>query len=365
MSNESITIQLFGDISFNGHFNDPIYQNAVAKSLQKLDADLGRVDVRIANWEAPITSKNDFHPSKNPILVATESAASLIDNFPLDAVCLANNHIADCGEDGVLTTMGFLDAAEIRHFGAALKNKPELHIQEVKGCRIGYLAFVGSETNPQIPTDSNIRVNYIDDQLIDKVSDAVKQVDVLIVNLHWGIEFLKYPSKRQIDLAHQIIDNGADIILGHHPHRLQGSETYKDRAILYSMGNFIFGGLKGKEHIGWPSFSNCSGVYELKISRIGELISKRFIPLNIKGLETILDSNIERGIRRQIKLDDYVLIGSNGDGLKRKLHILSVWAVNMPLFFIRSRGGIIGALRSVRWAHITMLKTYFFKNIKS
>ena len=361
MNEKFITVQLFGDISFNGRYNDPTYQNAVIESLKLLDKQIGRPDIRIANWEAPITRTNDFHPDKNPILAVTEKAAQLINYFPIDALCLSNNHIGDCGEEGVQSTIDFLDDLGIDHFGATLQRSPELVIKDIKGLKIGLLAFLGKETNPKISEGSNIKVNYIEDRMLKAVINAKEVVDILIVNLHWGIEFLKYPSSSQILIAREIVDCGADIILGHHPHRLQGSEIYNGRSILYSMGNFIFDGLKGKEHIGWPKMSNHSGLYELRIAHDGSTIRKSFVPLSIKGLEISLDKNKSLSLKRQSKLDKYIESGSKGDGLKRKLHVFWVWAVKMPLFFVYSRGGLIGALKSARFAHIRMLQTYFFR----
>ena len=292
-------------------------------------------------------------------MAVTEKAAQLINYFPIDALCLSNNHIGDCGEEGVQSTIDFLGDLGIDHFGATLQRVPELVIKDIKGIKIGLLAFLGKEKNPKISEGSNIKVNYIEDKMLEGISNAKKVVDILIVNLHWGIEFLKYPSSSQISIAREIVDSGADIILGHHPHRLQGSEIYNGRSILYSMGNFIFDGLKGKEHIGWPKMSNYSGLYELRIAHDGSTIEKSFVPLSIKGLETTLDKNNSLNLKRQSKLDKYIENGAKGDGWKRKLHVFWVWAVKMPLFFVYSRGGLIKALKSVRLIHIKMLMIYF------
>jgi poly-gamma-glutamate capsule biosynthesis protein CapA/YwtB (metallophosphatase superfamily) len=100
---------------------------------------------------------------------------------------------------------------------------------------------IKKDTTPLIPIDLPVLTsNNVDEELVEAIKKNKPQVDILIVSFHWGIEYAQEPASWQIELAHQVIEAGADLILGHHPHVIQKVEDYHGNKIVYSLGNFIF-----------------------------------------------------------------------------------------------------------------------------
>lgn len=141
----------------------------------------------------------------------------------VDVVNLANNHSRNYGQEGVGTTQNLLQENKI----AFISHENNFLIKEVKGTRFGFLGF-------------DLTSGYQEEEIIETVKEKRPQVDILIISFHWGTEYATEPTIKQVDLAHQAIDAGADLILGHHPHVIQRVEDYRGRKIVYSLGNFIF-----------------------------------------------------------------------------------------------------------------------------
>ncbi|HHV29900.1 CapA family protein [Acetivibrio mesophilus] len=167
---------------------------------------------------------------------------------------LANNHILDYYERGLFDTMEILDKNGIKYAGAG-KNIEEAKkpaIMEVKGMKVGMLAYtdmaeVVYKGNPNYKFAAGQdkpgvapRPLKFDDSIKKDIEQVRDEVDILIVSLHWGVEesFEVLPEQREF--AYSLLDNGVDVILGHHPHQFQGIEIYNGKPIIYSMGNFIF-----------------------------------------------------------------------------------------------------------------------------
>jgi poly-gamma-glutamate synthesis protein (capsule biosynthesis protein) len=166
-------------------------------------------------------------------------------------VSLENNHILDYYEKGLFDTFEILNKGGIKYSGVgkSLQEARKPTIIERKGIKTGLLSYTdmagitylgnpsisfgaGSEKAGVIPLDLSL--------IKEDVAKARDEVDILIVSLHWGIEESFEVSREQVEMAHEILDGGADIILGHHPHQFQGIEIYKGKPIFYSLGNFIF-----------------------------------------------------------------------------------------------------------------------------
>jgi hypothetical protein len=191
-----------------------------------------QADITMVNLENAITDRG-FKVPKQFNFRMPPKYLQVLQNGGVDIVNLANNHVWDYGQVGVEDTIGYLDEAGIRHIGAGVTEKEAKKpaILEVKGKRIGFLGYFFME--------GNVR---------EDVSALKQNADVVIVNFHWGTERSNYPESYQVDLAHRAIDAGADLVIGHHPHVLQGIERYKGGFIVYSLGNFIFGGNSCRQH---------------------------------------------------------------------------------------------------------------------
>lgn len=181
--------------------------------------DLTLVNLETTFTTASIREPKAFNFKGDPSYVKSLTLGSI------EAVNIANNHIYDFKDKGYQDTLKTLQGENINYFGEGNIYKTE--IKGNKFAMIGYQAWEGA-------------FNF--DKLKATLSQLKSDSYTIIVNFHWGIERDYTPSDFQKKLAHFAIDNGADLIIGHHPHVLQGIETYKDKFICYSLGNFCFGG---------------------------------------------------------------------------------------------------------------------------
>jgi len=240
-----VQILFTGDVVLARHFQQYIGQNytyAFARIPWFKQADLS-----VINLENPLTTASEAR-EKPFVFKAPPRLVRVLQDGGVDLANIANNHIYDYGAAGLLETMQTLKKAGIRYVGAgadfAQAHRPVIF--ERKGIRIGFLAYYGvrahSESHPAGENDPGTalrRLRFIRDD----VRALRPKVDFLVVIFHWGFEKEHFPRTHQIKFAHRVIDYGADLIVGHHPHVLQGVEKYKGKIIVYSLGNFIFGGL--------------------------------------------------------------------------------------------------------------------------
>lgn len=169
----------------------------------------------------------------------------VLSDMKVDVVSLANNHTLDFGEAAAIDTQKNLDKIRIKHLGLTKNEAPQVPvILEENGIKVGYLAYADHKTPYAYAKEFDqfeLRPAKAIENNIKKDIKALKaQVDILVVSLHWGIEYQTKPNKRQKQLGRFVIDQGADIVAGHHPHVQQEAELYKKGIIIYSMGNFIF-----------------------------------------------------------------------------------------------------------------------------
>ena len=195
-------------------------------------------DITIANLESALTDNEDnsIRLDKRYCYKGKKEYANILTDGGIDIVNLENNHIFDYSQVGYDDTIDALETAGIEYFGNGI-----ILIKEVKGVKIGFIGSMGSSdvSNHRLQRLKNALL-YLDEQ----------GADIKIVSFHWGIVDEKFANSNQRLLAHFAVDNGADLIIGHHPHVLQGIEIYKDKYIVYSLGNFIFDGnvVSDEEH---------------------------------------------------------------------------------------------------------------------
>lgn len=236
----TVTLMFSGDVTLAEHFAEVVGKNsnyAFANLPEYRQADLAMV-----NLENPLTRSTLTMPGKQFNFKADPEAVKTLTAGGVDIVTLANNHTMDFDGEGLLETVKTLKAEGIEYVGAGkdLTEARRPQIIDVKGQRIAYFAYWGEEYGA---TKEKPGVNNIYEERIAEDIRAVRdQVDWVVVNYHWGQELATAPADWQVKLAHFTVDQGADVVVGHHPHVLQGAEIYKGRAIAYSLGNFIFGG---------------------------------------------------------------------------------------------------------------------------
>ena len=201
---------------------------------------LSQADIVFANLEAPITATNISEFEKAYSLSIPPENLTFLKDANCSVVNLAHNHILDYGEKGASDSFHYLDEAKIPYIGAG-NNISECLKEVVFEIKNVTVSFIGFYLSGLYLSTKKVCVAGTDEQLIRyRISELKKKYDFVIVSLHWGTENVFYPSPEQQAFARVCIDEGASVIIGHHPHRLQGIEKYDGGIIFYSLGNFNF-----------------------------------------------------------------------------------------------------------------------------
>lgn len=190
-------------------------------------ATLSRDDLTLINFEGVFTDSTAA-ADKEFTFKSPFEYVNILKLGSVEAVNLANNHTYDFGAEGLQDTKDTLDAA-----GILWSNDTNYAVYEVNGVKIGMAGFL-------YPSESDLSPIYT---AIDSLRS--QGCEIVIISVHAGIERMYTPESAQVDIAHAILDYGADIYVGHHPHRLQPVELYNGKYILYSLSNFSFGGQPG------------------------------------------------------------------------------------------------------------------------
>lgn len=278
-----VTVVAVGDILLDRGPNGKIEKYGEKYPFEKVKKYLESADIAFGNLECPIAKCGVAVIKPFCFRAKPERVKSLI-YAGLDIVSLANNHTLDYGRDALLETMEILKKNGIKYAGAG-KSSQEAHkpsIIEKNGLKIAFLAYsIFISDGGRSKKDSDF-IAYIDSKAIaEDISNAKKTADVIIVSFHWGDECVDIPSKSQKNLAHLAIDNGASIILGHHPHVLQGFEVYKGKVIAYSLGNFVFDSRRPK--------AKESMIFKCRLSKTS-ILEVSFIPVEIIGFRPVVPS---------------------------------------------------------------------------
>lgn len=230
----SITISAAGDCtlgtdeyfdpstSLNAYYdsNGPAYFFQNVKSIFEAD------DLTIVNMEGTLTEETTRQDKTYAFKGPAEYTQILTDG-DVEAANLANNHSHDYGDKSYTDTIAALDAAGITNFGY-----DRTAVMDVNGVKVGLVGTYELAEGMGCEEEMISNIKAVEDQ----------GAQIVIVSFHWGIERENYPTENQVNLAHSAIDNGADLVLGHHPHVLEGIEVYNGKNIVYSLGNFCFGG---------------------------------------------------------------------------------------------------------------------------
>lgn len=209
--------------SFKGKYDavqDPAY------FFQNVQPVFAQDDLTIVNMEGTLTEETTREP-KQFAFKGDAEYAKILTAGAVEAANLANNHSFDYGKKSYEDTITALEAEGISSFGYE-----RTAVMDIKGVKVGLAGVYELAEHIDCKQD-----------LLDNIASLKEQgAQIIIVSFHWGQEKENVPSDVQVELAHTAIDNGADLVLGHHPHVLQGIEEYKGKNIVYSLGNFCFGG---------------------------------------------------------------------------------------------------------------------------
>ncbi len=239
-----VTLNFAGDIMLDRGVENSViknFNNDYGALFEHLEI-LKKADISFANLEGPVSDvgvdrRNLYSFRMNPTVIPTLAGAGI------DIVSVANNHVGDWGRDAYTDTLARLQENEILYTGGGNTSTEaeEPTVIEKYGMKIGFLGF--SDVGPDwmgAKLDQAGLLLASNPSFDEIISNASAKVDYLIVSFHWGDEYKVVHNTRQEYLAHKAVDAGAKLVIGHHPHVMEDTETYKNSFIAYSLGNFIF-----------------------------------------------------------------------------------------------------------------------------
>ncbi|WP_322922615.1 CapA family protein [Paenibacillus campi] len=242
---QTVTLNFGGDVMFAGKVGELLQQKGYDYPYQYVKKLFTSDDLTVVNLETPVTGSNTTAADKTYTFKSAPEALPHMAAAGIDAVNLANNHILDQGVVGLNDTIRQLDASGVQYVGAgadaARAYKPVIF--ERKGIKIALLGFSRVIPNASWNAGTNqpgVATAYDPTAAEAAIRKAKSEADLVVVIAHWGIERSDATVNTQTELAHDFIDAGADLVVGGHPHVLQGVEQYKGKWIAYSTGNFIF-----------------------------------------------------------------------------------------------------------------------------
>lgn len=282
-----------GDMSLARGVNVDLYTGRSESPLRYVAPLIGRARIAFGNLESPLTKRAKRIPTKGPrggsiYLKGNPDYAFILTEAGFDVLSLANNHIMDYGEQGLTDTIYYLEQEEIKHAGAG----PDLAAAlapadvDVDGYVVRFLAFNGVEPREYNAGGARAGTAPLDEgTVVSAISRAKAEANLVVVSLHWGDESMAYPSSEQKRLAHRLVDAGADVIVGHHPHVIQGVESYEGAVIAYSLGNFLFDSRYPERRY--------STLLAVEVSRSRGILGFRLIPIYIEGTEPAVSAEAD------------------------------------------------------------------------
>ena len=286
-------------------------------------ADSLRADLLIGNLESPVMREV---PEHSPLRFGHRfgGSAAAVDALAaagFDVMSVANNHANDLGRPGLEQTPAILGAAGLLAAGAARHEGSVFRVETLEhaGWRIGFLSAATWLNNAPAPGDPAIplaRTGALTDALVPKIRAARAEHDLLVVLLHWGRERREEPGFVQVNAAHDLVDAGADLVIGHHPHVLQGIERYGDGLIAYSLGNFLFPARvhefrdTGILHVRWNVETRCPAGATFEALRLDRALGHGPRPTTARERRTILDriQRLSRSLRTHWHEQDETMV---------------------------------------------------------
>jgi poly-gamma-glutamate synthesis protein (capsule biosynthesis protein) len=257
-------------------------------------------DIVCANLENPVGTSGDPCPGQDPNVTfrAHPDTLDVLLGMGVKVVSLGNNHMLDYGEPALIETLEHLDRRGIQWVGAGRDyeeaNRPLL--MDVNGHRLAFLshAFIYSVNSRMARRDRPGISDHRPSRIVNQVRTLKRDGRQVIVMMHWGYEYCFYPLPYQMRAARRMIDAGATLVLGHGPHYPQGIEAYRDRQIVYSLGNFIF----DEPH----KYANRSFIYGVAIDAAGGLRQREIRPVHLRQhVPTLVAGAEERRLSRLVE----------------------------------------------------------------
>ncbi|MDZ5472737.1 CapA family protein [Bacillus sp. 31A1R] len=289
----NITLGAIGDILIH----DRVYMDAKKQKgydfnpmFQHVHSILGQPDLLLANQET-VLGGTQLGLSGYPMFNSPQQVGDALVHAGVDIVSTANNHSLDKGEKGLVTSLNYLDKIGLYHVGTFRNPKEQetLTVLHKNGFKVAYLSYTYGTNGIPVPKGKDYLVNLIDKKKMKKeIKRAKDEADVVVMSLHWGNEYQRFPTDEQKELGHFLINEGVDVLFGHHPHVLQPMEWVKaddgrTGFIVYSLGNFLSGQMWDYKDIGGMATIQIKKVVNETGSYI-ELLQPEFYPTFVSNV---------------------------------------------------------------------------------
>lgn len=329
------------------------------------------VDLTFGNLEMPFSTKTvpyslSVHQS---YLVAPENV-KVLKYLDFDVVNLATNHVMDWGPEALSLTKSLLNENGIESIGAGVNESCARKAAVVRrnGLTIGILGYCRSGeyvAKGNRPGASELRTDIVEEDIVG----IREQVDFLVISLHWGLELSEYPYPEDVEFAHKLVDLGADMIVGHHPHVIQGIEEYKGKLIAYSLGNFIFDNYAGHMFSQEAWERRHEGIVLKATIEKGKILEWKAIPILTADFRVVLaEGEDKQRIRQRLcflsdviregKVKEYFYQHGVRDVFKREIRMHWVLLKKEGIKFLLKR------IRTFKLRYFKLIGGYFWAKIR-
>ncbi|EFU42287.1 Capsule synthesis protein, CapA [Paenibacillus vortex V453] len=311
-----ISLVFAGDILLDGYVGNQIERFGNLYPFKKVAPILKKADMAFANLETPVSIRGKAADKTFAFRSKPETLQGLA-YAGIDGVTLANNHILDYGQQAMLDTITHLKRQKIGYTGAGynLDEAFKPYVQNIDGKKVAVLgvsrvlsgnSWIAGKNHPGAASA------YTMEPMLTHIKKSAKNNDFTIVYIHWNQEFADYPEEYARTMAKQMIDAGADIIVGSHSHTLMGIEYYKNKPIYYSLGNFVF---NRSTRGGDKTLLSMMVHFEIQ----GSKITSRITPVKIiNGQPNLMDKTYNKNIIAKLnKLSYNAKIDANGNVSKK------------------------------------------------
>lgn len=238
----TVTLAAVGDVFFCRGVEEQIEEKGIDYLFESTTEILSACDLAFCNLECVLSTRGT-PMDKRFLFRADPSCANVLSTAGFDVVCVANNHTIDFGYEALLDTVNAVENAGMISVGTQIAESGDTGARFVErnGLTIGFLALSDfAYDSEKTPGGYPVVMLFDPDNLAGQVSEAKSRCDVLVVSMHWGVDYIPFFTERQQAIGEMCIDNGADLVLGHHPHVLQDVVLYEGKPIVYSMGGFVW-----------------------------------------------------------------------------------------------------------------------------
>ncbi len=354
-------ISFIGDISLNNRYN--LLYNQRKKPFSNVSKVLLESDHVVGNLEC-LSEGTKENILKRPRLKTKKDTLNYLADINLSISTLAHNHIYDNCREGFENTTDLLNSLNINYFGASTDKQESQNPILINGdIEIALLNYVTHDTNPNLPSDAEVHLNYFDlDRSCEEIQVLKKQGKMVFIVLHWGggSEGRYFPDWDQTKIARQLIDSGADFIVGHHSHTLQSYETYRGKNIFYSLGNFCFDDILFEDkiiEINTPSETE-SAILTVTINNDLE-INTELVTINKNlDLELFVDRNILKKFNRRQILFKFIFINKLCWNI---YYFLSKIFSPVLRYFFGNRHSFFTQVKKINFGKIKTYFSYMFK----